>query len=59
VASIGGWIRQYQIDIDPLKLRAYNIPLRAVIEGVQRSNTNVGAKVIEASDQEMAVRASA
>src|SRR5438477_633967 len=56
VASIGGWVRQYQIDVDPLKLRAYNIPLRSVIEGVQRSNTNVGAKVIETSDQEMAVR---
>ena len=56
VASIGGWVRQYQIDVDPIKLRAYNIPLRAVIESVQRSNTNVGAKVIEASDQEMAVR---
>ena len=56
VASIGGWVRQYQIDVDPIKLRAYNIPLRTVIEGVQRSNTNVGAKVIEASDQEMAVR---
>ncbi len=56
VASIGGWVRQYQIDVDPIKLRVYNIPLRTVIEGVQRSNTNVGGKVIEASDQEMAVR---
>src|SRR6266567_963352 len=44
VASIGGWVRQYQIDVDPIKLHAYNIPLRSVIEGVQRSNTNVGAK---------------
>src|SRR6185437_14666994 len=42
VASIGGWVRQYQIDINPIKLRAYNIPLRTVIEGVQRNNTNVG-----------------
>ena len=56
VGSIGGWVRQYQIDVDPIKLRAYNIPLRTVIEGVQRSNSNVGAKVIEASDPEMAVR---
>src|SRR6476646_1711065 len=31
VASIGGWVRQYQIDVDPIKLRAYNIPLRSVI----------------------------
>jgi Cu(I)/Ag(I) efflux system membrane protein CusA/SilA len=56
VASIGGWIRQYQIDVDPVKLRAYNIPLRAVIEAVQRSNSNVGAKVLEVNDTELAVR---
>src|ERR1035437_8553824 len=56
VASVGGFVKQYQIDLDPMKLRAYNIPLRTVIEGVQRSNTNVGAKVMEAGDQEMAVR---
>src|SRR5437016_2055872 len=56
VASIGGWVRQYQIDVDPIKLRAYNIPLRTIIDSVQRSNSNVGAKVIEASDQEMAMR---
>src|ERR1019366_1768047 len=41
VGSIGGWVRQYQIDVDPIKLRAYNIPLRTVIQGVQRSNTNI------------------
>jgi Cu(I)/Ag(I) efflux system membrane protein CusA/SilA len=56
VASIGGWIRQYQIDVDPVKLRAYNIPLRTVIEAVQRSNSNVGAKVLEVNDTELAVR---
>ncbi len=56
VASVGGWIRQYQIDVDPVKLRAYNVPLQAVIAAVQRSNTNVGAKVVEASDRELAVR---
>ncbi|HMF02498.1 MAG TPA: efflux RND transporter permease subunit, partial [Terriglobia bacterium] len=48
VASIGGFVRQYQIDVDPTKLRAYNIPIRTVFEAVERSNSNVGAKVIEA-----------
>src|SRR6266849_3131882 len=47
VASIGGFVRQYQIDVDPVKLRAYNIPIRTVFEAVQRSNSNVGAKVLE------------
>ncbi len=56
VASVGGFVRQYQIDADPVKLRAYNVPLRAVFEAVERSNRNVGAKVVEANDMEFAVR---
>src|ERR1051326_1727760 len=56
VASIGGFVRQYQIDVDPTKLRAYNIPIRTVFEAVQRSNSNVGAKVIETNSMEYAVR---
>ncbi|HEU5452036.1 MAG TPA: CusA/CzcA family heavy metal efflux RND transporter, partial [Terriglobales bacterium] len=56
VASIGGYVRQYQIDLDPLKLRAYDIPLSKVFEAVQRSNNNVGAKVVESGDSELAVR---
>src|SRR6188768_3772241 len=56
VASIGGFVRQYQIDVDPSKLRAYNIPIRMVFEAIQRSNSNVGAKVIEANDREFVVR---
>src|SRR4249919_1671164 len=50
VGSIGGFVRQYQIDVDPVKLRAYNIPIRMVLEAVQRSNNNVGANVIESND---------
>src|SRR6187397_698874 len=42
VASIGGFVRQYQIDVDPVKLRAYNIPIRTVFDAVERSNNNVG-----------------
>ena len=44
------------MDVDPVKLRAYNMPLRMVFESIQRSNTNVGAKVVEVNDTEMAVR---
>ena len=56
VASIGGFVRQYQIDVDPAKLRAFNIPLRTVFEAVERSNSNVGAKVVEANNMEYVVR---
>src|SRR5271157_1021987 len=56
VASIGGFVRQYQIDVDPVKLRAYNIPLREVLSAIQRSNNNVGAKVMEVNDAEYMVR---
>ena len=56
VASVGGFVRQYQIDLDPVKLRAYNIPLRDVLMAVERSNNNVGAKVVEVSNSEYMVR---
>ena len=56
VASVGGFVRQYQIDLDPIKLRAYNIPLQNVVSAVERSNNNVGAKVIEQGDTEEIVR---
>ena len=56
VASIGGFVRQYQIDVDPVKLRGYGIPIRAVFEAVQRSNNNVGANVVESNDMEFVVR---
>jgi Cu(I)/Ag(I) efflux system membrane protein CusA/SilA len=56
VGTVGGFLREYQVDVDPTKLRAYNIPLRIVLESVQRSNTNVGAKVMEVNDSELAVR---
>src|SRR5262249_21817633 len=52
----GGFVRQYQVDVDPNKLRAYNIPISKVFEAVQRSNSNVGAKVLEANDREFVVR---
>ena len=56
VGTVGGFLREYQVDVDPVKLRAYNVPLHTVFESIQRSNTNVGAKVMEVNDTEMAVR---
>jgi copper/silver efflux system protein len=49
VASIGGHVQQYQIDIDPNRLRAYNLSLGDVVEAVRRSNQNVGGNVLESN----------
>src|SRR5438132_4140189 len=56
VASIGGTVRQYQIDVDPNRLRAYKIPLSDVVDAVMRSNRNVGGNVVEASGTWSVVR---
>ena len=49
VGSVGGWVQQYEIDVDPNKLRGYDLPLSEVVMAVERSNTNVGGNVIEAN----------
>jgi copper/silver efflux system protein len=49
VASVGGHVQQYQIDIDPTRLRAYNLSLGNVVEAVRGSNENVGGNVLEAN----------
>jgi copper/silver efflux system protein len=56
VASVGGGVRQYQIDVDPKRLQAFRIPLSAVVDAVMRSNRNVGGNVIEASGTWSVVR---
>jgi Cu(I)/Ag(I) efflux system membrane protein CusA/SilA len=56
VGSIGGFVRQYQIDVDPVKLRAFNVPIQMVLEAVQRSNSNIGGKTIESNDTEFIIR---
>jgi len=56
VASVGGHVQQYQIDIDPNRLRLYNLPLSAVVEAVRRSNANVGGNVIESNGAWLIVR---
>ena len=58
VASVGGMVRQYQIVLDPDKLRAYNIPHRKVIEAVQKANQETGGSVLELGEAEYMVRAS-
>ncbi len=56
VASIGGFVREYQVDVNPDALRAYNIPLTSVVRAVQKSNRDVGAKTIEVNQAEYLVR---
>ena len=56
VATVGGFVQQYQIDVDPNKLRAYNLPLSTVVEAVEKSNNNVGGNVVEQSGQWAIVR---
>jgi Cu(I)/Ag(I) efflux system membrane protein CusA/SilA len=56
VASIGGFVRQYQVEVDPVKLRAYGISLQAVKTAIQRSNSDVGGRVVEMSEREYMVR---
>jgi Cu(I)/Ag(I) efflux system membrane protein CusA/SilA len=56
VASVGGHVQQYQIDVDPNRLRAYNISLGAVVSAVRDSNLNVGGNVLEANGAWLIVR---
>ena len=58
VASIGGFVREYQIDLDPNKLFAYNIKVGKVMEAVKASNKDVGGKLIEQADAEYLIRGS-
>ena len=56
VASVGGYVQQYQVDVDPNKLRSVGIPLSTIVEAVQRSNNNVGGNVVEQSGQWTVIR---
>ena len=56
VASIGGFVQEYQIDVNPDALKAYDIPLHRVMQAVQKSNKDVGAKTIEINKAEYLVR---
>src|SRR5947207_3178975 len=58
VASVGGMVRQYQIVLDPDRMRAYNIPHGKVIDAVQKANQETGGSVLELGEAEYMVRAS-
>tara|TARA_R110002095_G_scaffold180234_7_gene157782 strand:+ start:859 stop:3990 length:3132 start_codon:yes stop_codon:yes gene_type:complete len=58
VATIGGMIKQYQVVVDPDRLRAYELPLSAVKLAIQRGNQETGGRVIEMAEAEYMVRAS-
>ena len=56
VASIGGFEKQYQVDIDPARLLAYGIPVTRVMSAIQAANNDVGAMTMELSEREYMVR---
>ncbi len=56
VASIGGYVKQYQVTVDPDKLLAYNIPISRVKKAIQRSNNDVGGRLVEQAETEFMVR---
>lgn len=56
VASIGGYVQEYQVDVNPDALKAYDIPLHKVMQAVRNSNRDVGAKTIEINQAEYLVR---
>jgi copper/silver efflux system protein len=56
IASIGGFVRQYEVQLDPVKLRAYNIPLATVIERIRASTNEVGGRLLELGGAEYMVR---
>ena len=56
VATIGGFEKQYQVDLDPAKLLAYRIPVTRVMQAIQNANADIGAMVVELSEREYMVR---
>lgn len=59
VATVGGFVRQYQVEVDPRKLEFYNIPLKHVIMAVKRSTGAVGGRLLELGETEFMVRSQA
>ncbi|OFV97698.1 MAG: cation transporter, partial [Acidobacteria bacterium RIFCSPLOWO2_02_FULL_60_20] len=56
VAPLGGFVRQYQVNLDPNRLQAYNIPLMKVVEAIRQGNNDVGGRLVEFSGAEYMVR---
>jgi Cu(I)/Ag(I) efflux system membrane protein CusA/SilA len=55
VASVGGFVRQYQVNVDPNRLSAYNLPIGTVMKAIRRSNNDVGGRVVEYAETEYMV----
>ncbi len=56
VAAVGGYVKQYQVTVDPNRLLAYNIPLQKVSSAIRRSNNDVGGRTVEFGETEFMVR---
>ncbi len=56
VATVGGFEKQYQVDLDPARLLAYRVPITAVMSAIQNANSDVGAMVLELTEREYMVR---
>ncbi len=56
VATVGGFVKQYQVVVDPNRLRAYNIPIQKIRMAIQRSNQDVGGRLVEMGETEFMVR---
>ena len=56
VAALGGFEKQYQVDLDPARLLGYRIPITAVMAAIQNANADIGAMVVELSEREYMVR---
>ncbi len=56
VASLGGYVRQYQVNVDPRRLRAYNLPIDRVVDAVRAGNSEASGRVIEFGGAEYMVR---
>ncbi|MDO8608156.1 MAG: CusA/CzcA family heavy metal efflux RND transporter, partial [Phaeospirillum sp.] len=56
IASVGGFVQQYQVVVDPQRLQAYNIPLAKITDVIRKSNIDVGGRVVELAETEFVVR---
>jgi Cu(I)/Ag(I) efflux system membrane protein CusA/SilA len=56
VAPVGGFVREYQVNIDPIRLQAYKLPVNAVADAISKSNNDVGGRLVEFSGREYMVR---
>jgi Cu(I)/Ag(I) efflux system membrane protein CusA/SilA len=56
VASLGGFVRQYQVEVDPVRMRAYDVSLAKVKMAIKRSNNDVGGRLVEMGEREYMVR---